>query len=86
MRKKSLVNMQSFIQASQREVNQAVFEFKQLLDAEEWNRLRQRARSTDEQRAMDEACVSRYRLLKKLGLVVYDKEKRVMTIARLDIL
>ena len=86
MRKMSFVKMQSFIQANQREINQAVFEFKQLLDAKEWNRLRQRTRTTDEQRAMDEACVSRYRLLKKLGLVVYDKEKRVMTIARLDIL
>ncbi len=86
MRKKSLVELQSFIQANQREINQAVFEFRQMLGTDEWNRLRQRARSSDEQRAMDEACVSRYRLLRKLGLVVYDKEKRVMTFARLDIL
>ena len=57
-----------------------------MLDAEEWNRLRRRARSSDEQRAMDEACVSRYRLLKKLGLGAYDKERRVMIFAGLDIL
>ena len=86
MRKKTFAEMQAFVQAKDADMNRAVLEFRNKLDADEWNRLRQRVRSVDEQRVMDEACAARYQLLKSLGLVSYDWEKRVMTIARLDVL
>ena len=86
MRKKSLTHLQSQIRSREREVNQMVSEFKETMDHELWNRLRSKVRTEDERRALDRACAERYQLLKKLGLFVYDKEKRVMTIAKLDIL
>jgi hypothetical protein len=48
--------------------------------------MRSKVRTEDERRALDRVSAESYQLLKKLGLFVYDKEKRVLTIAKLDIL
>jgi hypothetical protein len=53
MRKMTLAQLQSQIRLREREINQAVFEFKQSSDDESWNRLRNKVRTEDECHTLD---------------------------------
>jgi DNA polymerase III psi subunit len=86
MRKLDFEEIQQLVQSKQSEVNLAVFAYKQQLLAQGWQEKTGRVRDAGSRKALDEALLARFRWLEEQGIVHYDEQKRVMTIANLEYL
>lgn len=82
MRKISLGDIQSKLAASRSNVDYAVNVFRGKTRNQGWTMKRMKPRDPDEIKALNYLARSQYRKAVKDGTIIYDKERRVLTIAK----
>lgn len=82
MRKMTLEEIESRVRAKRRETDYAVSVFRSESKTEGWNMRRTRPRNPDEIEALNQLARQQYLDAVKNGLIQYDREKRVLTIAK----
>ncbi|NRF96236.1 hypothetical protein HQN89_36315 [Paenibacillus frigoriresistens] len=82
MRKMSLGDIQSKLAANRSDVDYAVNVFRGKTKDQGWTMNRMKPRDPDEIKALNYLARSQYRKALKDGTIIYDKERRVLTIAK----
>ncbi len=83
MRKLSLRDIQNKLEQRKVEMNRSVAEFREKSKAQGWPLSRNRPRSADEVKALNNIAVTAFRRAVKSGSIHYDKESRVLIIEKL---